>query len=330
MTVLEAPPGAVPTPEPAAAAMRGGRPPRPPRTPPPPRRPPQPKRARPPLTRGEAIARSIAATLAVMLMMFVLNLTVFSHLQHLVSQQRLSDEFRAQLSAGTAPVSEGDFENVLLPDGAPLGILEIPSLGMYEVIVEGTSSAETATGLGHQRDTVLPGQVGVSKIAGRAAAYGGPFSGIASLSPGDEISVRTGQGLHLFEVTGLRYAGDPTPPNPLRGESRLILMTARGAPYLPAGVAYVDARLVSEAQASGARQTTPVTLPPEAKPMATDTTTVWALVFALQFLIVVEIAAVWAFRRFGQQRTWIVFVPVLLLAGFLVADQTTRLLPNLL
>jgi len=76
MTVLEAPPGAVPTPEPAAAAMCGGRPPRPPRTPPPPRRPPQPKRARPPLTRGEAIARSIAATLAVMLMMFVLNLTV--------------------------------------------------------------------------------------------------------------------------------------------------------------------------------------------------------------------------------------------------------------
>lgn len=52
--------------------------------------------------------------------------------------------------------------------------------------------------------------------------------------------------------------------------------------------------------------------------------------FALQFLIVAELAAVWAFRRFGAQRTWIVFVPVLLLAGFLVAHQVTLLLPNLL
>jgi LPXTG-site transpeptidase (sortase) family protein len=265
-----------------------------------------------------------------MLMMFVLNLTVFSHLQHHVSQQRLSDDFRAQLSAGTAPVSEGDFNEVLLADGVPVGILEIPSINMYEVIVEGTSSAQTAMGVGHQRDSVLPGQVGVSKIAGRAAAYGGPFSAISSLSPGDAITVRTGQGLQVFEVIGLRYAGDPTPPNPVRGESRMILMTARGAPYIPAGVAYVDARLVSETQDAGARQTTSITLPPEAKPLATDTTTVWALVFALQFLVAVEIAAVWAFRRFGAQRTWIVFLPVLLLAGFLVADQTTRLLPNLL
>lgn len=265
-----------------------------------------------------------------MLTMFILNLTVFSHLQHLVSQQRLSDDFRAQLAAGTAPVSEGDFNDVLLDDGVPVGILEIPSIGMYEVIVEGTSSAETATGIGHQRDTMLPGQVGVSKLAGRAAAYGGPFSGISALSPGDTITVRTGQGEHSYEVMGLRYAGDPTPPNLVAGESRLILMTARGAPYVPTGVAYVDARLVSTAQPGGARQTTPVTLPTEAKPLATDTTTVWALVFALQFLVVVEVAAVWAFRRFGAQRTWIVFVPVLLLAGFLVADQTTRLLPNLL
>jgi hypothetical protein len=201
---------------------------------------------------------------------------------------------------------------------------------MYEVIVEGTSSAETSKGIAHRRDTVLPGQAGVSVIMGRAAAYGGPFSAIAALSPGDAITVRTGQGQQEFEVIGLRYAGDPTPPAPVRGESRMILMTARGAPYVPSGIAYVDAELVSETQDVGARQTSKVTLPPSAKPMATDTTTVWALVFALQFLIAVEIAAVWAFRRFGAQKTWIVFLPVLLLAGFFVADQTTRLLPNLL
>lgn len=278
----------------------------------------------------QALARSILALVAALVLTFVFNLLVLSHVEHLVSQQQLSDTYRAQLAAGTAPVSEGDFDDVLLADGVPVGVLTIPQLGVEEVVSEGTSSGVLSAGPGHRRDTVLPGQMGVSVVMGRAAAYGGPFARLQALQPGDQFEVRTGQGAHTFEVMGLRYAGDATPPAPVRGESRLILMTARGAPYVPVGIAYVDAKLVSAAQPAGARQTTPLTLPPEDKPMATDTTTVWALVFALQFLVVAEIAAVWAFRRVGAQKTWIVFVPVLLLASLFVADQLTRLLPNLL
>ena len=64
--------------------------------------------------------------------------------------------------------------------------------------------------------------------------------------------------------------------------------------------------------------------------MATDTSTVWALVFALQFLLVAQLAAVWAFRRIGAQKTWVVFVPVGVLAVIFVGSQLTLLLPNLL
>lgn len=304
--------------------------PRPPRVPRPPRRPPAAPRGPVVLSPGEALARSIVATLLLLVMMFVLDITVFSHVQHLASQQRLEDDLRAQLAAGTAPVSEGTFEDVLLADGAPVAIMDIPRLRFHEVVVEGTSSAQTALGVGHRRDTVLPGQVGVSVLMGRAGAFGGPFSAIAALEPGDEITVRTGQGLQRFEVVGLRYAGDPSPPNLTRGESRLILQTARGVPYIPTGIAYVDARLVSETQPAGARLTTTTTLDPTHRAMATDVRTVWALVFAVQFLIAVEIAAVWSLRRFGAQKTWIVFLPAAALAGFFVADQLTRLLPNLL
>jgi LPXTG-site transpeptidase (sortase) family protein len=282
------------------------------------------------MTRAEALARSVVATLLLLVMMFVLNVTVFSHLQHLASQQRLEDDFRAQLAAGTAPVSEGTFEKVLLADGAPVAIMDIPRLKFHEVVVEGTASAQTALGVGHRRDTVLPGQVGESVLMARAAAFGGPFSAIAALDPGDEITVRTGQGLQRFEVVGLRYAGDPSPPELARGESRLTLQTARGVPYIPTGIAYVDARLVSHVQPAGARQTMSGTLSPSDRAMATDARTVWALVFAVQFLIAVEVAGVWSFRRFGAQKTWIVFLPVAALAGFFVADQLTRLLPNLL
>jgi LPXTG-site transpeptidase (sortase) family protein len=208
--------------------------------------------------------------------------------------------------------------------------ISIPAIGVDEVVSEGTSSSVLTGGPGHRRDTVLPGQAGVSVLMARAAAFGGPFSRIQELTPGEIFTVITGQGEQVFEVIGVRYAGDPSPAAPQAGESRLILETARGAAYVPSGVARVDAQLTSDVQPAGTRQTTSALLPASHSELGTDTSTAWALVFALQFLIAAEIVAVWAFRRIGAQKTWVVFVPVILTAGLLVADQVTRLLPNLL
>jgi sortase A len=309
------------------AEPRGTRPPRPPKVP---KRMPRSLMPLVPLTPGQIFARSALALVAALFFAFAANLMVLSHLQHLVAQQQLTDAYREQLAAGTAPVSEGAFDDTLLPDGAPVAILQIPSIGVNEVVVEGTSSADTKSGPGHRRDTVLPGQEGISVIMARQAAYGGPFSRIQELAPGEEFSVLTGQGVQTFSVIGVRYAGDPAPPNPTAGESRLLLETARGPAFIPSGVARVDAQLVSETQPAGARQTAYSTLPVEDRELATDMTTIWALVFALQFFVVAEIAAVWSYRRIGAQKMWVVFVPVMFLAGLLVADQVTRLLPNLL
>jgi len=283
-----------------------------------------------PMSPTQVLSRTILTIVAALLLAFVINLMLLSHLQHVVAQQQLTDTYRAQLAAGTAPVSEGDFDDKLLVDGAPVAIISIPSIGVYETIVEGTSSAETKSGPGHRRDTVLPGQQGLSVVMGRAASFGGPFSRIQELTPGTPFTVLTGQGIQEFQVIGVRYAGDPGPPSLVAGESRLILQTARGPAYIPSGTAWVDAELTSTVEPAGKRQTVFGTMPPEYLPMATDTTTVWALVFALQFFIVAEIAAVWSYRRIGAQKMWVVFVPVMFLAGLLVADQITRLLPNLL
>lgn len=304
-----------------------GMPPRPPR---PPRRPPRRRPEYAPLSPVQVFIRGMLVSISLLIVVFLGNVLLFSHISHFASQQQLRDTFRAQLEAGTAPVSEGDFEDHLLDNGAPVALLSIPQLGIDEVVSEGTTSGVLMKGPGHRRDTVLPGQAGVSVIMGRTAAYGGPFGRIQTLQPGEQFTVRTGQGEQTFEVLGVRYAGDPTPPAPVRGESRLILMAARGAPYLPSGVVYVDAKTTGAAQATGARQTTSMSLPAEAKAMATDKTTVWALVFALQFLVVAEFVAVWAYRRVGWQKTWIVFAPVLLLASVFVSHQLILLLPNLL
>ncbi|GAB2708371.1 sortase (surface protein transpeptidase) [Microbacterium marinum] len=326
MTVVEEAPAA-PEAVPAARRMRprrvrGERPPRPPRRPP--------SDEPEPLTLGQATARGILLMLSALVAMFLLSVLVFGQIGYLAAQQQRTDTFQAELAAGTAPVSEGDFEDVLLADGDPVAVIDIPAMGLTATVAEGTSSAVLVGGPGHRRDTVLPGQVGVSVLMGRATAFGGPFGGIGQLTPGERFAVTTGQGEHVFEVMGTRYAGDPAPANPRAGESRLILMTARGGPLAPTGVEYVDATLVGEGMPSGARQTITATLPPQDAALATDTRTVWALVFALQFLLAAEIGAIWAMRRFGWRKAWIVFVPVLLLASLLTAGQLALLLPNLI
>lgn len=317
----------LPKPPKAANESGGSYPPKPPK---PPRRPPAEPKPPVVLTRRETLIRSIIAIFAIMLLSFGINLLVFSHVQYFAHQQQLTDHFRMQLAEGIAPVSEGDVDDVLLPDGAPVAMLTMPSIGLRTVVVEGTSSADTMMGPGHRRDTVLPGQAGVSVIIGRDSAYGAPFGRLQDLQPGDTFTATTGQGEHTFEVMGLRYAGDPSPAPISAGESRIVFETARGLPFAPVGVARIDAKLVGEALPTGARQTTFMTLPPEAKALATDTTTVWALVFALQVLIVAEIALLWSVRRVGVRQAWTVFLPVVFVTSLVITDQVMRLLPNVL
>lgn len=282
------------------------------------------------LTPSERLARASLSIVVALAVGFLGQILVVSHLEHAVAQQQVGNEFRAQLAAGTAPVGEGTVDDVLLADGAPVAYLQIPAIGLHQYVVEGSNAGALRSGPGHRRDTVLPGQIGTSIIMGRAAAYGGPFGRIQELQPGQRFGIVTGQGVFRYQVIGVRYAGDLAPPAPVAGESRLILESARGPAYAPSGVIRVDARLTDVAQPAGVRQTTAVSLAAADRELVGDTSTVWALVFALQFFLIVEAAGVWALRRVGPRKTWVVFAPVLLLSGLLVADQAVRLLPNLL
>jgi LPXTG-site transpeptidase (sortase) family protein len=304
------------------------KPPRPPRPPKPPRRAPRPHTV--PLSPARQTTAQVARLFSMAMLGIVAYVTFFGGLEHSIVQDHLRRSFSEQLAAGTAPVSEGTFEDVLLRDGAPVAQLRIPQLGIDETVVEGTDAANLKGGPGHRRDTSLPGQVGVSVIMGRAAAFGGPFRRIEELAPGERFTVVTGGGEHEYEVMGVRYAGDLSPAPLKGGEGRLVLATARGPAFVPQSVVRVDAELVSEPTSRGARQTTYQTLPSAHKELAGDTARAWALVFALQLLLAVAIGAVWTYRRIGVRQAWAVFLPVGLLAYLVAADQAVRMLPNLM
>ena len=294
-----------------------------------PKRMPLPPRPLAPLSRRQIVIRSILLLVVAMTVGFLFHLVGYSQLRHAVRQAELRSELTSELAAGTAPVSEGTFDNVLLLDGAPVARISIPSIGVEEIVVEGTSGDTLMSGPGHRRDTVLPGQAGLSVLMGRAWAYGGPFNRIQELAPGESISVVTGQGESIYKVIGVRYAGDPAPAALASGQGRMMLQTSRGFPFFPSATVTVDADLVSTVQAVGARRTTYSFLPESNKAMASDTTTLWALVFALQFLLVAQAGTSYAWLRFGRAKTWIVATPILILGFLLVFDQITKLLPNL-
>ena len=284
----------------------------------------------PPLTPRAQLARGVFVLVAVICGSLLLQLVVLSGFQERAAQQAAFDGFRAALAKGVAPVAAVDDDNKALRPGTAMAYLEIPAIGLRQVVLEGTTSGVLFDGPGHRRDSPFPGAPGTTVIMGRRATYGGPFSQIGELKEGDAIRVTTGAGEFDYEVIGVRREGDESPPALESGQGRMLLMTADGRPYLPDGVLRVDAELTSTPLSGGSPAYTAKTLPASDAVMASDTTTLWALALWMQALFVVTVAFVWAWHRWGRAKAWIVGFPLLLLVGLMVANQVSRLLPNLL
>lgn len=285
----------------------------------------------PPMPVWAAAVRNALVVIAILILGVFGDLAGFGRLSHDAQQRYAFDALRQQLAEGTAPVSELNLDGKKIADGTPVALLSIPAIGMEnEAILEGTSAGVLMGGPGHRRDTVLPGQTGSSVVMGRKAAFGGPFSRLEELAPGDTLTVITGQGEHTYRVIGTRYAGDPSPAPPASDEARLVLMTARGPGYMPHGIVRVDAQLISQIYPAGQRVTTAAALPEADEPMKIDTRTVWALVLWLEALLAVALGVTWAYYRWGHWQAWIVGIPVGAAVFFQIADQACLLLPNLL
>lgn len=279
------------------------------------------------------LARAALVLVFALCLLLFLQLVVFSSLQSSAAQRHALDSFRSDLATGTAPIGPTDEQGHMLPIGTPVALMEIPSIGLRQVVGEGTSSRAMLHGPGHRRDTPLPGQIGSSVVFGRRAAYGGPFASIDGLLKGALIKVTTGQGSFTFRVLGVRHRGDPAPAAPAAGTARLTLVTAAGRAFLPDGVVRVDAELdvrAGKAVVGPARVLSASALPAEDKLMAGDTRSLWVLALWLQALIGLAVGAVWAWHRWGRAQAWVVFLPPLLLVGLAVSGEAARLLPNLL
>ncbi|MDX6729574.1 MAG: sortase [Baekduia sp.] len=132
------------------------------------------------------------------------------------------------------------------PDGAALGSLSIPKIGLKSVIVESTSHDALTKGPGHYRGTVLPGMDGTVGLAGHRTTYGAPFRHVDRLSVGSQITMNMPYGRFTYKVTGTRIT-TPSDASALRSHTgiRRLVLTACHPLYSAAQRIVVTARLVS-------------------------------------------------------------------------------------
>jgi sortase A len=106
----------------------------------------------------------------------------------------------------TAPDSSAPVEpptiQPMVEEGDPIGRIEMPTIGVDNIVVAGVEKSDLKKGPGHYPETPLPGQLGNAAIAGHRTTYGQPFFNVDKLRNGDEIVVTTVDGRFVYRVTG--------------------------------------------------------------------------------------------------------------------------------
>ena len=146
----------------------------------------------------------VAMWCVIAVVIFGLVLYVIEPLFQERDQGMLLDNYRTSIdkAANQATGLQGVEAPTVAPAfGSPVSVLEIGSLGLQTVVVEGVDSAMTRVGPGHVPGTAAPGQPGNSVVVGRRTMFGGTFGDLSSMTIGDEIIVTTTQGQTLYQVT---------------------------------------------------------------------------------------------------------------------------------
>jgi sortase A len=269
------------------------------------------------MTTARLVALSLGA-LGILLGGFTSYLVLGSSLQAERTQDVMYQRLRADLAAMTVP-----FAGAIAP-GTPLGVIDIPSIDLDEVFVQGSSAEQTRSGPGLKPDTVLPGQAGVSVLVGHRATMGASFADLDDLAPGDTIEVTTGQGRFRYRVDLVRTSDAP-PAQVEVVPSRLTLITSDPA-FTPDRTLVVSARLEGDALPAS----TGATARPSDQPGEGSSDSLVALLLWSQLLLVTTVGVTWVALRFPVRGLWIGAVPVLLAILWQVFENLALLLPNTL
>ena len=267
------------------------------------------------------VAGLILVGLGVVLALFVAFEFLFSG----VIEQRSQSALLAQLQQ-RMQVTTFDARTAPVPSGA-IGMIQIPGLGVSQVVVQGSTTGDLQQGPGHLEGTPLPGEFGNAVIVGHRRLYGAPFSGLPGLHPGDPIVAITGQGrfvYHVQKVVVIR-PGESDVVSPAL-DSRLSLVTS-GSLTSGDRVAVV-AKL--EGNPVGLPRRAPVAVPSDELGMTGNISGLLVAVLWGQLLAIALVLGARAFRAWPRSISYLIVVPPVLMLLWLVFASLDRFLPGTL
>lgn len=118
------------------------------------------------------------------------------------TQSALRQEFN-RIIATTQPAiatTASAGTSAFLPVTDALALIEIPSINISKIIVEGITTKDLRRGPGHFPKTPLPGELGNSAIAGHRTSYDAPFGNLNTIALDDPIIITTPKGKFEYIV----------------------------------------------------------------------------------------------------------------------------------
>jgi LPXTG-site transpeptidase (sortase) family protein len=118
-------------------------------------------------------------------------------------------------------------------DGSPIGLIEIPRLGLSSVVLEGDDTAALLLGVGHLSDTPLPWHGGNTVFAAHRDTF---FRPLAHIRKGDVIKFSTANAAFEYVVKELKVV-EPTAVEVLEPTSAATLTLITCFPFDYIGLA---------------------------------------------------------------------------------------------
>jgi sortase A len=229
----------------------------------------------------------------------------------------------------------GDQEVEPARDGTPIAHIQIPTIGVDQYVVEGTTEADLDKGPGHYAGTAVPGQEGNVAIAGHRTTYGAPFNRLDELTLGDSIQLTTDNGERLtYLVTQRPVAVSPSDISVLNdfGDDRLTLTTC--TPKYSAAQRLVVVAELKQPSARGASHPTPASgNHPHRYHLQNTSTAGWNMgQLPLVLAVAVPLVLVGLFSRRVTARlrrvgSWLILVPIWAAGIYLLFEVLTGFLP---
>jgi sortase A len=289
--------------------------------------------------------KTLIAT-GVLILLFVAYQLWGTGLAHARDQKRLRSKFAAELAAPPSVPAAATSPSTVAPPLPPsenvcaqcAAVINIPKIGLDEVVVEGVGVEELKEGVGHYPDTKLPGEKGNAALAGHRTTYGHPFNRIDELGPGDEIIVTTRAGTFHYQWMEQKVVSpdtvsvlDDTPDdrltlttcNPKYSAAQRLIVVAKlmTAPVTPPAATATPAAPAPTRSQELAAGDAPAGLSGAAT--STRPAIAWGIMAACVWL------GAWAVGRWSG-RVWTAYLvgtPVFLILLFMFFSNFARLLP---